>query len=357
MFNSRRLVLARKRRGYSGEGLAKAIGVSPVTISRLENGETEPLPENLAAFAKILGFPQSFFSGDDIDELTKDAASFRSLSSMTAKERDAALAAGSLAYLLADWVSDRFNLPAPDLVELGHERDSTKAALSLRHYWKLGEQPISNMIKLLESKGVRVFSLAENTKAVDAFSCWRNNIPYIFLNTFKSVERSRFDAAHELGHLILHRHGGTSGQEDHRIAENEANAFASAFLMPEADVRSHASYVTNVAQLIQKKKRWGVSLAALIYRLRKLDLLNEYQYRSFYVQINKLGYLKQEPEEREPEESVVWKKIFTELWTDKITKNHLADELNLPFSEVENLVFGLNRLSKSRVTKTKLQVV
>ena len=85
------------------------------------------------------------------------------------------------------------------------------------------------MIKLLESKGVRVFSLAENTKNVDAFSCWRNDVPYIFLNTFKSADRSRLDAAHELAHLVLHRHGGP---RQGREAEIEANSFASSFLMP-----------------------------------------------------------------------------------------------------------------------------
>ena len=70
---------------------------------------------------------------------------------------------------------------------------------------------------------MRVFSLAENTKNVDAFSCWRNDEPYVFLNTFKSTERSRFDSAHELGHLVLHRHGGA---KQGRSAEYEAHLFA-----------------------------------------------------------------------------------------------------------------------------------
>lgn len=88
-----------------------------------------------------------------------------------------------------------------------------------------------------------MFSLAENTKNVDAFSCWRNDIPYVFLNTFKSAERSRLDASHELAHLILHKHGGPQQGRD---AEVEANNFASSFLMPKADVRSRLPFVSKL---------------------------------------------------------------------------------------------------------------
>lgn len=339
MFNPKRLIIARKRRRLSSEGLASLTGLTSVTISRLEKGLHDPLPENLDVIAKKLGFPKEFFLGADIDPLPKEAASFRSLTSMAAKERDAALSAGSIAYLLSDWVADRFNLPKTDIQNLSHEREPEKAAISLRQYWALGEQPISNMVKLLEAKGVRVFSLSENTKNVDAFSCWRGNIPYIFLNTFKSTEHSRFDAAHELGHLVLHKHGGPN---QGRSAEIEANSFASAFLMPEADIRSRISYVTSLNQVIQSKQYWGVSVAALIYRLHKLHLITDHTYRHFYIQLNKLGYRTNEPHSLPREESVVWKKIFTELWHDKITKKNIADELHLPFEEIENLVFGLN---------------
>ena len=338
MFNPSRLTLARKRRRLTGEGLARLIGVTPVTMSRLEQGINEPAPETLDAIVKILGFPKEFFYGKDIDSLSQDAASFRSLTTMTAKERDAALTAGSLAYLLSDWVTERFNLPKVDLIDLSSERNPDKAAISLRQHWALGEQPISSMVKLLESKGVMVFSLSENTKNVDAFSCWRNGTPYVFLNTFKSPEHSRFDAAHELGHLVLHKHGGPH----QKAAEFEANTFASCLLMPEADIRSMVSFSISINQLVKIKKRWGVSIAALVYRLHKIGLLTDFKYRSLYIQIAKMGYRTKEPNGLPREESVVWKKVFTELWTDRITKSHIANDLHLPFEEIENLVFGLN---------------
>lgn len=338
MFNPKRLSLARKRRRLSSKGFAELIGMSPVTVTRLEKANNEPESETVDLIAKVLGFPRDFFFGGDIDDLPKDAASFRSLTSMTAKERDAALASGSLAYLLSDYVSGQFNLPEPKLIDLSHERDAAGAAQTLRQAWALGEQPISNMIKLLESKGVRVFSLSENTKNVDAFSCWRNDIPYVFLNTFKSAERSRLDAAHELAHLTLHKHGGPRQGRD---AEAEANNFASSFLMPKADVRSRVPFVSTLDQLVDAKKRWGVSVGALAHRLHKLGTLSDWQYRTFCIQINQRGYRTQEPNGLPREESVVWKKVFTELWADKVSKMQIANELHLPFDELENLVFGL----------------
>ena len=288
----------------------------------------------MESFAKV-ELPLSHWRTDDLE---MDSASFRSLTSMTARERDAALASGSLAYLLSDYVASKFNLPEPKLIDLSHERDPAAAARTLRQAWALGEQPISSMIKLLESKGVRVFSLAENTKNVDAFSCWRNDIPYVFLNTFKSAERSRLDAAHELAHLVLHKHGGPQQGRD---AEAEANNFASSFLMPKADVRSRLPFVSRLDELVVAKKRWGVSTAALAYRLHKLGILSDWQYRMFCIQINQKGFRTEEPNALPREESVIWKKVFTELWNDRISKRQIAADLRLPPAELENLVFGL----------------
>ena len=225
---------------------------------------------------------------------------------MTARERDAALASGSLAYMLSDWAEERFNLPPTNLIDLSYERDPSDAAISLRRHWGLGEKPISNIIKLIESKGTRIFSLSESTKNVDAFSCWRDNTPYVFLNTYKSSEHSRFDAAHELGHLVLHKHGGPH----QRASEMDANAFASSFLMPRSDVLSHVPYVTSINQLIKAKKRWGVSVSALVYRLHKLEILSDWGYRTFCKQISIRGYRTSEPNSIDREESTVWKQIF-----------------------------------------------
>lgn len=337
MLNISRLELARKRRRLTAKTLAEAAGISAVTLSRIVNGLQTPDPATVSALVSALGFPASFFELDDIDAIQTEAASFRSLTAMTALERDAALSAGSLAYELADWVKARFNLPEPDLLDLGGERDAATAARTLRQHWGIGERPIGHLIKLLEAKGIRVFSLAENTKNVDAFSCWRNGEPFIFLNTFKTAERSRFDAAHELGHLVLHKHGGP---QQGRAAELEAQTFASHFMMPTDDVRSELPRVSTLGQVVQAKRRWGVSASALAYRLHKMGVLTDWVYRSFCVQINR-DYGRNEPNGLPPERSAVWQMVLTELWRDRVSKSHIARDLKIPSSELENLIFGL----------------
>ncbi|MCQ4164680.1 ImmA/IrrE family metallo-endopeptidase [Tahibacter harae] len=193
------------------------------------------------------------------------------------------------------------------------------------------------MTKLLEAKGVRVFSLCERNQNVDAFSCWRENSAYVFLNNFKSTERSRFDAAHELGHLVLHRHN-VNGFRD---AEKEADQFAAAFLMPRDDLISNLPKSPSVKQLIRDKQRWGVSVAALARNAFECSLLSDWSYREICRQLSVAGYRKNEPESRPREESVVWKKVFESLWKDRLSKEHVARELNIPLDEIEALVGGL----------------
>ncbi|SDG73730.1 Zn-dependent peptidase ImmA, M78 family [Pelagibacterium luteolum] len=283
-----------------------------------------------------LGFPPGFYQLDDPDEIETQSASFRSLSGMTAKERDAALAAGSIAFEIADWLNAAYSLDEPDLLDLEHERDPAVAARTVRQHWGLGEKPIGNLIKILEAKGVRIFSLSETTKNVDAFSLWRNDEPFIFLNTFKSAERSRFDAAHELGHLILHKHGGPQ----YRSAEMEANLFASSFLMPETDVKTRLPYVTSLNKIIQEKQRWRVSAAALCYRLHKLGIISDWQNRTFNIQLNQ-RFGKQEPHGILREKSGIWRMVFDDLWQQRKSRASIAQDLSIPESELENLVFGL----------------
>ena len=330
--NITRLEIARQRRRLTAKALAELAGISQVTLSRVMKKIQKPDDATVDALINALGYPREFFFLDDVDMLDVKAASFRSLTTMTARERDGALSAGILAFELLAWVKAKFELPEPDLIDLGYERDPAKAARLVRQHWSIGEKPIGHLIKLLETKGIRVFSLSEDTKNVDAFSCWQRGDPFIFLNTLKSAERSRFDAAHELGHLVLHRHGGPQGRE----AENEANAFASAFLMPHDDLVAQIPYVTSADQIVRMKRRWGVSAVALAYRLNKLGRLTEWQ----YIQINR-RYRVSEPNGISHERSSVWQMVLSELWKDGISKDHIARELNIPTGEIEALLFGL----------------
>lgn len=335
-FNATRLSIARQRRLLNKKELADLLGVVAQTVTRWEQGKVAPTPENIEAFSKALDFPEAFFYGQDLGVASPEMVSFRSQKAMTAGVRDAALAAGAIGFLLSDWVEEKFELPpiqVPDLSAL----DPESAAITLRHEWSIGEQPISNMIHLLESRGVRVFSLAENSTRVNAFSLWRDEKPYVFLNTMKTAENSRFDAAHELGHLVLHQDGQTTG----RKAEEEANQFASALLLPHADLLAHSMRnVSTLNQLIISKKRWKVSVAALSYRLHKLEYLSDWKYRDFCIQIA-TRFKRTEPEGIERERSVVWKKVLRSLWAERITQYDIARELGVPPDEINALIFGM----------------
>jgi Zn-dependent peptidase ImmA (M78 family)/DNA-binding XRE family transcriptional regulator len=336
MFSIQRLDLARKRRRMTGKALAEKAGLSAVTVSRILNEQQSPDQSTIVALAKALGFPESFFFKDTAEELNQNAASFRSLSTMSARERDAALAAGSLAFEMCDWVKAQFDLPVADFPDFDGQRTPAEAARELRQHWGIGERPVRHMIRLLESKGIRVFSLAENTKNVDAYSCWKDGEPYVFLNTFKTTERSRFDAAHELGHLVLHKHGGPTGRD----VEAEAQEFAGAFLMPTDDLLAQAPHITTLSQLIKTKARWGVSAAALAYRLHKLGRISDWNYRTFCIQLNRT-YKNSEPAGLPPERSSVWQQVLTDLWKNGVTRDRIADDLSFPREEVETLLFGL----------------
>ncbi|EIZ77775.1 hypothetical protein WSK_3786 [Novosphingobium sp. Rr 2-17] len=339
MFNPNRLSLARKRRRLTGKGLSEICGLTPVTISRLEKGLNEPEPESLEKLAQALRYPVEFFFGDDVEQIPAEAVSFRSLKKMSAKEREAAIAAGGLGLLVSDWVDERFNLPKVDFPVLDHI-DAEVAAIETRQYWALGEKPIGNMIKLMESKGIRVFSLTERTAHVDAYSFWRDEIPFSFLNNFKTPEHSIFDCCHELGHLILHRH---QGPKHHRGAEYEANKFASAFLMPRNDVIAHMPRFVTVNDILNKKSRWRVSAMALAYRLRDIDIISDWQYRSICIDLSQRGYRKGEPSGVERETSVLWKKVLHQLWSERLTKEDIAASVGIPFDELESLLFGITQ--------------
>ena len=338
MFNHKRLSFARKRRGLNGKGLAERADLSPITVSRIENGEN-PDADTIMRLAAALEYPKEFFErDDDPDEIDTSAVSFRSLSKMSAKERDASIAAGSLGLEINAWLSREFNLPETNLIDLSYETDVEAAARSLRQYWGLGEKPIGNMLRLLELHGVRVFSLSEDTASVDAFSFWRDDVPFVFLNTFKSAEHSIFDSAHELCHLVCHRH---AGKQQSRFVEREANAFASAFLMPAADVRARMPAFITVEIILKAKKFWRVSAMAMAYRLHALGLLTEWRYKSICIELGRRGYRSAERDGIERETSAIWKKVLTQLWAEGKTKTEIARGLHLPANEIESLIWGL----------------
>jgi len=324
------------RRGLTITGLASKIRVDSRSVSAYEHNEFAPSDSMVQILSECLDFPKEFFFGDDIDTPFVGDVSFRSLSKMSAGRRDAALSASVIGFMLNDWVQKKFETPKLNLPDL---RDKTPeaAAEELRYHWGLGQHPVRNMVRLLEANGVKVFSLAEDTADIDAYSLWRDDSPYVFLNTLKSAEHSRFDAAHELGHLVLHRHGCPGGQ----LAEREADTFASAFLMPRDSVLATAPRIANLPALIEYKKKWLVSLSAIVYRLHKINMTSDWHNRMLCIEISKKGYRKSEPNSIQRETSILWNKVLSELRSENVTLNSIAKDLFVSKDEIKKLVFGL----------------
>ena len=184
-------------------------------------------------------------------------------------------------------VEERFELPASNLPDLDPGVAGAEgAAILTRVEWGLGVSPIRNVLHLLEAHGVRVLSLVEECREIDAFSFWRGPTPFICVNTTKTAERTVFDLAHELGHLVMHRaHGVPRGRGE----EQEANTFASNFLMPRSDVEAAGLRRPDLVTLAKAKVRWKVSAAALNYRLHDLGITSDWHYRETCIEIARLG--------------------------------------------------------------------
>ena len=348
LFNPSRLQVARKRKGLTKVKFATQIAVSLRSLKAYELGGHPPSKKVLRKIVAVSGFPSEFFFGNDLEEPSADTASFRSMSRMKASQRAMALSQGALALHLNRWLEERFELPTVDIPDFSGQYPPEEAAEALRHHWGIGALPIRNMIHLLESKGVRIYSLAIDAREVDAFSMWKEEIPFVFLNSKKSSERSRYDAAHELGHLVLHRHAGPRGKD----VEQEANAFASAFLMPRASVLAHATRFPTLKTLVALKRIWTVSVAALCYRLYTVGMLTEWQYRLLYIDISKNRFRVQEPNEAPRETSQVLPNIFAALHKEGLSRWKVAAELAIPREELESMMFGLAMASVKGGGKT-----
>jgi Zn-dependent peptidase ImmA (M78 family) len=335
--NPSRLILARKSRGLTKRDLANRAEVSIRSLDNYESGDRDPSETHLSRLAEVLDFPIEFFHGPDLDEPTASATNFRAFSRLPARNVDQANASATIAQLLVRWIDDRFKLAEPDIPRYPGVKPEV-AADAVRKRWGLGERPAPNMIHLLEARGIRVFALIEECRQVDAFSLWQADRPYVFLNTTKSAERSRMDAAHELGHLVLHGgHSATGGRE----VEHEAQRFGSAFLMPRRSVLAMAPRGGDLSRIIKAKHHWKVAVSNLVYRMHEVALLTDWQYRSLFVQISSAGYRVSEPESMEGETSQVLAKVFEVLRTEGMSKADVANELHISLQDLNKITFGL----------------
>lgn len=336
-FSRHRLALARKRLGWTSAALARESGLSTRSLSNYENGHATPTDEALDALSDVLRVTREFFFLPDPEEVPVQAVSFRALSKMTAKQRDSALAVGAQIVDFDSWLSARFRFPEPNVPTLpGYVPEV--AAATVRAKWGLGERSIQNMVHLLEANGVRVYSLPSHLSDLDAFSFYREDDPFVLMSTRKSAERSRFDAAHELGHLVLHcEHESPRGTE----AEQEANQFAASLLMPRASVQAAGLVNATVPIILHAKLNWGVAAMALTHRLKELDMLTEWGYRDLCVQLSRQGFRRSEPGGIPREQSERLRQALVLLRQERTSTSALASQLGIRSSEFRSWLNGI----------------
>lgn len=342
MLTPSRLALARKRRGLTLVELGRQVGITAQSLSNAECGRQSLSNQTLDRIAEVLDYPTTFFLQEDLEELTPDQVTFRARSKTSARAKNAVLSSARIVVELQAWIEELFDLPVNQVPTVDRKMTPSVAAEYVRARWGLNAtQKVANMVKLLESRGVAVYSIPPEYADVDAFSfCWRAK-PFVMLNTMKTPERSRFDAAHELGHLVLHSERNQCSES--KVLEREANEFASAFLMPELSVRQHfgeSSPTTD--QVIRSKLKWCVAALALTYRLHELEILSDWNYRQMLLRLGSLGYGTGEPEGiNQRESSAILRKVLDSLRHDKIPFSKISHDLAITPNELAKLMFGL----------------
>lgn len=338
MFTPSRLRLARARLGLTRTKLADSSGISLRTLTEYENEERTPSDYNVTRLSEVLSVPRSFFERDTIEPVPVEAASFRKLSKASATRRDAVLANAALVLEFFDVLEQHFKLPVPAIPTLD-KLGPARAADLVRHQWALGDRPISNMLHLLESKGVRVASLNHEYGDIDAFCFYRDAAPYVFLNTSKSAERQRFDLAHELGHLVLHSDTEMETASS-KEREAQANEFAANFLMPTSSVRQQLMSGASVERILTARSYWKVSAMAMTHRLKELHLLSDWQYRSTCITFSERGFRREEPGGVAPETSQLLRKVLYGK-SARISFKAAAIELDLSPNEIRSFARDL----------------
>jgi len=345
LFDGHRLRQARIYKGLKKLDLARAIDVTPAVIGQYESGKTRPSGPVFASIALHLGFPPEFFErrGHPL-RVPEGEAHFRKLRSTSKLERDQALVRLEfLAEVMAD-VEKRVQLPDVDLPEFpvddaAPDAEPEAAAEAVRRAWGLGTGPIDNVVRLLEGRGAVVIRPAVGSSGVDAFSTWIGHRPVVVLGSDKDdTARSRFDASHELGHLVMH-HDAEPGRH---VVETQAHRFAAALLMPAEVIGKEFPNRMSWPAFFTLKQRWRVSLQALLYRAKTLGALSPDAYQRAQIHVSRQGWRDNEPGDiGDPEEPALLGRAFdlmrSELSIDEVM---IAADCRLPDGVFRALLEG-----------------
>jgi Zn-dependent peptidase ImmA (M78 family)/DNA-binding XRE family transcriptional regulator len=304
-----RLKLARKMAGMSLQDLSDALAskVSKQALSKYEQGEMNPTTEVLLAIAKSLKVKPDYFLKRKSLEFGEIL--FRKRAALTKKEEEA------IVEKVRDYVEryieleEILNVPNVFINPLQNYKietkaDVEKAAAELRKAWDLGDKPIPNLVEMLELKGIKVI-LIDDVDALDGMAVFTSTgIPIVVVNQKgKPIERIRFTIIHELAHLLLNL-GVLKG--DYKLEEEWCHYFSSCFLIPSHMLQKmigggKRSYIY-INELISIKEYFGISIRAIVHRLRELGVITDNYYQRWVVYMSKTYGSKDEPGQYKGEE-------------------------------------------------------
>jgi Zn-dependent peptidase ImmA (M78 family)/DNA-binding XRE family transcriptional regulator len=296
-FHGDRLRLARMLASISLDELGGMVGVSRQFVHRLETNTNEPTGELRAALAAALDVTPNFFAAPVVHPVREDDCHFRRLATAPRTILAQAAARGTIVEALVDALDRRLRLPSVDFPEATNPssmEEVERIAEEARRHWRLGlDAPITSMTRVVENAGAVVVHFDDISDRIDALSIARRR-PLIVRSSAKTAAvRLRFDLAHEAGHLVMHQ-GITTGD---KATEEQAHRFASAFLIPRtafAKEFPRTRRILDWAGLFGMKRRWKVSVRAIVRRAFDLGLIDAAQYRTANVHLVKTGQAKTE---------------------------------------------------------------
>jgi Zn-dependent peptidase ImmA (M78 family) len=165
-----------------------------------------------------------------------------------------------------------------------------KVAAIVRTHWKLPRGPIKNLTRILEQAGVIVAESDFHGAGVSGVTfAVPGRPPIVLINRDHPADRIRFTLAHELGHLVMHQFP-TPEMED------EANKFASAFLLPPQEIKeAFSGRKVTLELLASMKKEWRVSMQSLLVSAQTHKAVSDNQARYLWQQISMRGWRTREP--------------------------------------------------------------
>lgn len=285
------ITMARRASSLTQEELADAAHVTQTALSRYENDLRDPSDDTLRAIADALGVTPRF--------LTR-ATQLRGAMAVDAHMRRRATAKATVWKQLearlnmirshAEQMLDEIDVQAKTVIPEfdPFEVSPADAARMVRMQWRMPIGPVTGLFSWIEAAGCLIIDEEFNTNRVDGLSQWIGGQPIMMLNAGSPTDRRRLTAAHELGHLCLHR------VEMGDDPEREANEFAAEFLMPAEVIRPELRNLT-IPKLRALKLKWNVSMVALIERAFHLKVLTPAQRTALYKKFSYQGWRTREP--------------------------------------------------------------